>query len=772
MIRYLYIITVTPMKLTSPKILNKIALSLILTSPLVAKSQILSPNYHRFDSIPVSINGHQLAFPWVGGFNSPQFGEMDLNFDGIMDLVIFDRTTDGIHTFLNEGIADSISYKYAPEYIPFFPPMFNWVRFADYNCDGKVDLYTSTPGGMKVFRNVGTTHPEFVVASPFLYGMQYSNFLNIYVSSTDLPGIADVDGDGDIDILSMGVLGTAMEYHKNMSMELYGHCDSLVYEMKNACFGGFVESPLSNQITLNYVGWPCTTGNVNNPEFDLLVVEDSITRELRHSGTTILIYDMDEDGISDLVLGGVDFPNLTMLQNSGTGVNQNNLMVYYDPLYPNYDISADVHTFPGAFYLDVNNDGVKDMLAAPNCKSGCVDKESIWYYQNDGITDNPDLVFKQTNFLQSEMIEHGTGAYPVFFDFDNDGLLDLFVSNMGIYNHITGVYEPSVAQYKNTGTSTQPHFTLITEDFENLSTMGLPIGLYPAFGDMDGDGDKDMIIGDGEGNLHYFQNIASSGQPANFVLAMPLIKDQSNATIDVGMFATPQILDIDRDGKLDIVVGNRLGELFYIRNKGTVNIPVWEIMSTKFGNIDVKEWFEKPFGSGYSVPFIYDNNGNYEILVGTKRGTIWQYNNIENNLGGTFDLVDSTFQNIQDGVQSSIALADLNSDGFFEIITGNYRGGLSLYKRGTGPTGISTQLEIPIKVWPNPSNDNIFVQLPGVGSGIFILELYDQTGRIVSSISSRPGQIVQIQTEQLASGIYFLREASNQYKPSKVILQK
>jgi len=770
MIRYLYHVTYNMMLKSLQSTLKIFMLSSILMISTFVHAQLLAPHYQRYDSVQVTVNNHQLAFPWVGGFNSPQFGEMDLNMDGIMDMVIFDRTTEGIHTFINEGIADSVSYLYAPEYIQFFPPMQNWVRFADYNCDGKVDLYTSVPGGVKVLKNVGVTHPEFVVANPFLYAMQYSNFLNIYASSSDLPGIADVDGDGDIDILTMGVLGTAMEYHKNMSMELYGHCDSLVYELKNACFGGFVESALSNAITLNYQGWPCTTGNVNNPELDVIDDQPSVTRELRHSGTTILVYDMDENGISDLVLGGVDFPNLTMLQNSGTAPNQNNLMVYYDPVYPNYNISADVHTFPGAFYFDVNNDGVRDMIAAPNCRNGCVDKESIWLYYNQNITNNPDLVFSKTNFLQADMIEHGTGAYPVFFDYDHDGLLDLFVANMGTFVPATGVYSASIALYKNTGTTTDPAFTLVTEDFANLSSVGLPIGLYPSFGDLDGDGDKDMILGDGEGNLHYFQNIALAGQPANFVLAMPLLKDQTSTTIDVGMFATPQLIDIDKDGKLDLIIGNRLGELYYIRNKGTTTNAIWEIMDTQFGNVDVKEWFEKPFGSGFSVPFLFDNNGNYELLVGSKRGAIWHYNNIDNNLSGTFTMLDSAFQNIHDGVQISLALADLTNDGFFEIITGNYRGGLSMYKKGTGPNAITNVAQTTIRVWPNPTSSTLFIEVPQLVGANLQLMIMDATGRLIIEKSVPANGVFPLDVSGLAKGMYLIVEKNQRFRAVQFIV--
>ena len=56
-------------------------------------------------------------------------------------------------------------------------------------------------------------------------------------------------------------------------------------------------------------------------------------------------------------------------------------------------------------------------------------KESVWYYQNFGINNNPTFNLISKNKFQSEMIETGKSAFPILFDYNNDGLLDLFVAN-------------------------------------------------------------------------------------------------------------------------------------------------------------------------------------------------------------------------------------------------------------------------------------------------------------------------------------------------------
>ena len=66
-------------------------------------------------SFPLTENGKTYAMPWAGGMNLPQFSEVDLNNDGIMDLVSYDREGDVASTFINGGTAGLVDYDYAKE---------------------------------------------------------------------------------------------------------------------------------------------------------------------------------------------------------------------------------------------------------------------------------------------------------------------------------------------------------------------------------------------------------------------------------------------------------------------------------------------------------------------------------------------------------------------------------------------------------------------------------------------------------------------------------
>ena len=78
-------------------------------------------NFTRNDSIIViDINGDSLKNAWAGGLNYVQLSEIDMNLDGIKDLFVFDRSGNRISTFINEGIANTVSYRHEPQYIQNF----------------------------------------------------------------------------------------------------------------------------------------------------------------------------------------------------------------------------------------------------------------------------------------------------------------------------------------------------------------------------------------------------------------------------------------------------------------------------------------------------------------------------------------------------------------------------------------------------------------------------------------------------------------------------
>jgi hypothetical protein len=85
---------------------------------------------------------NEISMPWNGGFNAPQFSNIDLNRDGITDMISFDRQGDMLRTYIH--LPASGRWQLNWDYAKIFPPLVDWVLILDYNHDGVEDLFTSS----------------------------------------------------------------------------------------------------------------------------------------------------------------------------------------------------------------------------------------------------------------------------------------------------------------------------------------------------------------------------------------------------------------------------------------------------------------------------------------------------------------------------------------------------------------------------------------------------------------------------------------------------
>lgn len=717
--------------------------------------------FERYTDILVEKDAEAYKFPWAGGMDYCQFSNIDLNFDGVEDLFVFDRTCNKVMTFIQNGATGEMDYEYAPEYEALFPEdLHDWTLLVDYNCDGKMDIYTSALGGGRVFKNVGNEIDglSFELVSSILTTYVYDDLGYLYLSPADIPAIVDIDGDNDLDILGFGVLGRAVEYHRNMSVELYGVCDSLVYETKNICWGRFREAAATNDVALwDTLEYPCRDEDLTE-EMPLRPV----VSQDRHAGSALLALDYDNSGVMDLVLGDISFRNMTLLLNSGEEVNANSGMYFQDNEFPSTSVPVDLPIFPAGYHVDINNDNIRDLLVSPNSKIGSQNIESVWSYINENLDLEPDFVFDETNFLQKDMIDVGTSSLPVFFDANSDGLLDLLVSSQGQYNPETGNQISKLAYFQNTGTASVPEFTLITDDYEDLSTLGIGESLvfYPTFGDLDEDGDEDMILGEYLGYCYYLENTGGAGSPAIFN-TFTILKNSEGESIFEGTYAYPNLVDLDRDGDLDLVIGRRTGKLHYYENTG-IGTYNFEFKSNFLGNVDVSG---EGFIEGHAIPQFVEVDEEYVLVVGSKLGQMYYYDDIEENLEGEFHLVDMTLDNIHIGTYSAPAIANLTNDNRFEMVLGNRRGGLGLYESvEISDIGIAVNKTLSnFKLYPNPAHDQVIIDLgPLTGNQLLKTEirLIDLTGTQVLTVKPTFNQS-KISLKGIAQGVYLVQVIYN-----------
>ena len=138
-------------------------------------------------------------------------------------------------------------------------------------------------------------------------------------------------------------------------------------------------------------------------------------------------------------------------------------------------------------------DSIPDLLVAPNL-NGSINQGNAWLYQNTGASNNPVFASLDSSFLVDEMIDVGSTARPALVDLDFDGDYDLVVGGKGAYL-APGTYKSSLHLYTNVGTNTSPEFELTNTDYVNAGFNNLGEDLSPAFGDLDGDYDPDLLIG-------------------------------------------------------------------------------------------------------------------------------------------------------------------------------------------------------------------------------------------------------------------------------------
>lgn len=573
--------------------------------------------FSRYDSVPVSEENGPLRFPWAGGINHPQFSNIDFNSDGRNDLLVFDKTGDKLLCFTTNAQNE---LELAPQYREMFTnqhgtsnrQLHGWVLLRDFNGDGKNDIFTYSNGGLAIYRNDANADSLiFTLMTPKLLSDYGSGPINIYVSPSDLPAIMDVDGDGDMDLVTFSLFGSSAEYHQNQSVELYGIPDSLVFEQATPCWGNFAEDPSTLGVDLDV---SCKGGT------HIPLPTNNTANAAAHSGFTLLGLDIEGDGDQDLVVSIINFDKMNILINDGdaTTAHIGSQDLSFPANFSNTD-AIDIYTFPAAFLADVNNDGKDDIIAAPYQENNGHNYQSSHLYLNSAMQ-GFELNFSKNNFLQDEMIELGTSAYPVLFDVDQDGLKDLLVGGKG-YFISTGNYSSQLAYYRNTGTATNPAFTLQTRDFANISSLNLG-NVAPTFGDIDGDGDEDMIVGAVDGQVHYFENSAGPGNPAVFALTTPGFQG-----ININeQFATPQLFDVDRDGLLDLIIGGKGGKLHYYRNEGTETAPMFVATDSNFGSVNVTSLGS---ANGYSAPYMFEHQGQLQLLVGSESGNIELYNEID-----------------------------------------------------------------------------------------------------------------------------------------------
>src|SRR5690554_8195404 len=86
----------------------------------------------------------------------------------------------------------------------------------------------------------------------------------------------------------------------------------------------------------------------------------------------------------DLIIGDIDFNNLTLLINGGSSPHDNALMVSYDANFPSDDVPLNLSNFLTAYYEDFDLDGVNDLIVSTTVSGTSDNTKGVWLYKNNG----------------------------------------------------------------------------------------------------------------------------------------------------------------------------------------------------------------------------------------------------------------------------------------------------------------------------------------------------------------------------------------------------
>ncbi|MCL2289322.1 MAG: T9SS type A sorting domain-containing protein [Bacteroidetes bacterium] len=715
---------------------------MFLLSTLCAQTTHYKLGFVKNQEVEVKKNNYSLLYPWAGGMNSVYFSQIDLNLDGIPDFIAFEKHGNRILPFINKGTNANPLFVFAPEYKHRFPDLHNWVILKDFNNDGKVDIFTYNGlGGIRVFENISNQELAFrLVADPVKSNL-YGNEVNIFASPDDYLGIADITGNGKLDILNFWVLGKFVHFQKNISQ----NNDFFSYVLADECWGKFEEAADNNEITL------LTYCNAK-----------SDTKGPKHMGSSIFLLDWTGNGLQDIVLGDVDFPGLKLLLNGGT--KEEALMISQTDDFPNAQTPVHIYSMPALSTIDFLGTTKPDLLVSPNDPSltKSEDLNSVWRYRYNEQA--KDYVLETKSFLQEDMIDVGSGAVPVLFDWTGNGVLDLFIANYGSFDSahyhqgvLRSYYSSSITFYKNVGTDKQPNFEWVTSDFGDLKKYGF-LALYPTFADLNGDGKIDLLCGNSDGTLLFFENTAIKGELPQFKAP---VKNYQNIEVGSFGFSAPQLFNIDKDGKLDLLVGSARGTLSYYQNVGTNQNPNFQLINSLFGNVDVRNPEVSYFG--FSTPHFFRYNGETLLLCGSEQGELFLFSNIDNNLAGNFTLLEKITETaynkayqINEGIRVAATVADLNGDNKPDLLVGNWAGGITYFK-GSEPAEIEEPTEpLPdLIIYPNPTTGEL--RITNYKLQVTDVEIFDVLGRKLLSPMSLISSEAVVNISHLPAGVYFLK---------------
>ena len=562
------------------------------------------------DAFPVyDENGRAYDPPFLGGFNVPRPQFADIDGDGDVDLFLQERPGE-LMLFENVGEPTRPEFVWRTDRYQDLP-VGEWTRFVDFDRDGDLDLLSERLFSyVRYFRNDGT--PQAALFTPVGDSVRDVAGEPVFADRQNIPSVNDIDCDGNLDLFLGRVTGTISRY------DVAELTDDGVPQFR------FIEDRFQDIEIVAQLG-------------------------SMHGANSMAFADIDQDGDLDFLWGDFFEAGVLYVENTGS-CGQPNLRTDPVPFPADDTIATSGYNVP--VLEDVDSDGDLDLFVGvlggafnPNLTTT---RNFLYYEQVDG-----NFINRSERFVYT--LDVGSESIPSFADLDGDGDLDMLLANK-LDPDDTGTSR--LLHLENVGSQSDPAF--LQRAHVPLFTM---YHYAPALGDLDGDGDLDMLVGTWNRGVALYLNQGTRAQP-EFIL-----EDTTLVRLTRGSNSTPALTDVDGDGDLDLFIGESSGELNFYRNVGTPEAPSFDLVSDRFGEIDAGR---RSFPAFADV----DGDGDDDLLLGREEGGVllyWREGSAAD--ADPLFVPDSTFTLPLPGY-STPSVVDIDGDGDLDVFSGGLGGGL------------------------------------------------------------------------------------------------
>lgn len=403
-----------------------------------------------------------------------------------------------------------------------------------------------------------------------LHKLEYNNpglLVDLDAGFKDIPMPMDFDGDGDYDLLIS---------------ESGAYAEAGVYYFENI------------------------SGNIDEPVFRYGMRVSTERRRLSYDGACFEVSNINghvhvltPDKVSKKLLIYKNVPQNVFWDDNEIKLSPKGMDILHTNKYSYWKI------------IDFNGDDTYDLLCAAR---------DIFFLKNIGTNEKPKYSNpKIINDVNGNSLTKNSYRSPLFADFDNDG----------DYDYI-GMKNSGFVYFENIGDNGKYKFEQAKEITYNnkLILTECRATIYPTAIDFNDDGNIDIIFGDEDGKVSFMKN---TGKLVNGIpqFLPPVFFKQKAKFVDFGALTTPRIFDWDGDGLDDIISGNGVGHIGFIKNLGGY-CPKWD--APKLLKADDKPIRILPKGASWGYTTIdvgyWDEDDLPDILVNDHNGNVVWFKNI------------------------------------------------------------------------------------------------------------------------------------------------